>query len=151
MNSSSINVVDDMKNLLSSIGEIIDPISMNLIFESLTSSEKSDLEHLSQLFCNDQGTFLLSKKKCDCDIAYFGSHCQTAGRKFWGGGWTAFQVLMILFFIIFSIVTWQNFRKNWKGEYGSFCKKLKRLTRTPKYLVIMNVLIVCICNISFII
>ena len=149
MKNSSINVVDDMKNLISYIVEITDPVSTKLILSNMNLNQKSDILYLSEVFCNDQGTFLDSKMICDCDIAYFGSHCQVPGRKFWGGGWTALQVIMTLFFVIFSIATWKNFRKNWKGEYGSFCKKLKRLTRTPKYLVIINVLIVCISNIKY--
>jgi len=149
MKNSSINVVDDMKNLISYIVEITDPVSTNFIFSNMNLNQKSDILYLSEVFCNDQGTFYDSKMTCDCDIAYFGPHCQDPGRKFWGGGWTALQVIMSLFFVIFSITTWKNFRKNWKGEYGSFCKKLKRLTRTPKYLVIINVLIVCISNILY--
>ena len=143
MNSSSNGLVPNMTDFLTYISEIIDPISKEQVLSNLTKTEKSDLQFLSDLFCNDQGNYIPSLNLCHCDMGFFGLHCQMPGRSYWNEGWTALQIFVTFFYVILTIMAWRILRRNWKMEYGGFCKKIKRLYRTPKYLVIFNVLILC--------
>jgi hypothetical protein len=143
MNSSSNYLIANMTDFFTYVAGIMDPILTEQVLTNLTKSEKSDLQFLSNLFCNDQGNYVPSLNVCYCDLGFYGLHCQTAGISYWTEGWTALQIFITFFYIILTIMAWKNLRKNWKMEYGGFCKKIKRLCRTPKYLVIINVFILC--------
>lgn len=130
-------------NTLESIVNVADPMVMEYIKNNLNQSDLQKRDELANLFCSNHGYYLVEESKCDCDIGFFGKHCSIPGKYYWGEGWTAFQALFTIFYIILAALTWISLYRNLTAEYGSVCKKFKRVFQTPKYLVILNLIVIC--------
>ena len=123
---------------------IQDVINLRL-FNLLNSTENInnlDPTYLANLFCNGNGN-LKTNGYCDCDIGYFGNRCNIAGIQYWKGGWAAFQAMFAIVYIVMAYLTWLSLMKYVRAEYGSFFKIISRLFKTPKYMVILNLIIIC--------
>ena len=142
MSTSQSDIISTLTSTLTNLQKILDLNLNEKILQSLPDSELTQTEKLSELFCNNNGNYV-SVSKCDCDIAYFGSRCNVPGLVYWGKGWTAFQVLFTIFYVLMGIFTWYHLYKYLSLEYGGFWKKVGRLLQTPKYLVILNLLVIC--------
>jgi len=137
----SLNIVNDLTDLIQKIGETIDPLYTEQILKDTPRKFLSDLVHMSEIFCTDNGT-ADANGRCDCDLGFFNSHCTDPGKMYWGDGWITIQVLLGIFYIVLAGLTWYKLLKNMRDEFGNYTKKLKRLLCTPKYLVTLNLLII---------
>lgn len=149
MSDTTSNLFDFLEDLVTRINNAIDPIEAKSVYKTLPANEKTNLEYLSKIFCSDSGTYEMETGKCNCDIAYFGPRCFIPGKYYWGGGWTALVTFLSIFYIVLAILTWYYFIKAMKTEHGGFAKKLKRIINTPKYLVVVNLIIISTSNIIF--
>jgi hypothetical protein len=135
------NVLDLSWGLLS-LGDQIKFGLAEVVAPQLPDYLQNDKELFSRIFCSNNG-FFKDNFLCECDIAFFGYSCEHSGIIYWGKGWTAIQVIFSLFYVILTFLTWNYLRKSLKKEYGGFWKKIWRLINTPKYLVILNLIIIC--------
>jgi hypothetical protein len=135
------NVLDLSLELLNLGGRIKIGLAQ-VVSPQLPVNLQNDKELFSRIFCSNNG-FFNDNFLCECDIAYFGFSCEHSGLIYWGKGWTTIQVLFSIFYVILSFMTWNYLRKTLEDEYGGFCKKIWRLINTPKYLVILNLIIIC--------
>ena len=78
-----------------------------MLFKNNTNFSLTNL-NLSDIYCNAHGSINTTNNIsyiCDCDIAYFGFDCATAGITNWLGGWKAFQgIFASLYGILFCMV-----------------------------------------------
>jgi hypothetical protein len=144
----SKNLIDEIKSTIVLIGTKLDSIVFNLKLEQINKIQQSDVVYMSKIFCNDNGDYNIKEKKCDCDVAFFGIHCNESGLKYWNSGWTSFQVIIAIFYIVLAILTCYSLHLYLKEEYGSFWKKIHRIISTPKYLVILNLIVICTSKLS---
>lgn len=141
-------IIDDVQVLMINIQDVIE----FKLFKQLNSTvniNNVDPTNLANIFCNGNGNLKVNGL-CDCDIAYFGNRCNTAGIQYWKGGWAAFQAIFSIIYIILAYMTWLSLIKYVRAEYGSFFKIISRLFKTPKYMVILNLIIICTSKISLI-
>jgi hypothetical protein len=114
------DIFTSLNGTISIMANITQTIMINTITSTLSSEQLDDLEYMSHLFCNDHGNYL--NQTCDCDLAFFGQWCSEPGINQWSHGWTAFQVLLGMFYIILSLLTFYNLKKNIEKNTVGFGK-----------------------------
>ena len=114
-----------------------------------TISLNESIYLLSQKYCNNHGTFRSKNETdyyCDCDIGFFGFYCNNSGIEIWLNGWKAFQAIFaVVYGIIFCVVV-KTFINNLQQESKNVLESCNRIVKTPKYLVILNIMFLSISN-----
>jgi hypothetical protein len=129
---------------------VVEKLGVELVNSTITRSEYNDFEYLSYVFCNSRGNYNRAKATCDCDIGFFNERCEISGLVYWKNGWGAFQGIISSIFALLAIITWISLWKNLSAEYGSFWKKIRRIMVCPKYLIIMNIIIMATSKLIYI-
>ncbi len=138
------DMLQSIETLIYDIQTAIDPYSIQIKNNTLNSTQLTDYNYLSEIFCNSKGKIEDNTNMvCNCDLGFFQSHCSVSGKFYWGSGWIAFRVILGLCYLLLSGFIWYYLNIHLNDEFGSFKKKFLRLIYTPKYLVLLNLLIVC--------
>ena len=123
-----------------------------LLYETLTESQKNNTSYLSDIMCNSQGTYDKEKIKCNCDMAMFGMHCQKLEVDTWKGFFTFFRVIFGIIYGIFSIVFIVSLVFKVQADIKvNNNQKIKRMILTPKYIVIFNLIILSVSRFFFLV
>ena len=100
----------------------------------------NDTKYLSQILCNNNGYFSKKNMECLCEFCYFGKYCQYSGYYFWKTHFTTMRTLYGILYGLLGMLIWYYFLKKIIKENNCY-KRLLRIIFTPKYLIIIILLI----------
>lgn len=126
-----------LDNIYSSISnEFIDNSMEKFVLKNLNNTKL-----LSKAVCNDNGYYSKKKMKCFCEFCFFGKYCRYPGNYFWGNHFKNLRILYGILYGILDLMIWYYFIK--KIIYENDCyKRILRLIFTPKYIIIIILLII---------
>ena len=108
------------------------------------------------MICNDHGVIATANNKCDCDVGFF-DDCAKKLKDEIETGWLFFNIIFSFAYLILAGFTWLNLineliKVNYiliKKEHSNIFKLFCRLIKSPKYLVIFNLIIISTSMIFF--
>ena len=126
-----------LDNIYSSISsEFIDNSMEKFVLKNLNNTKL-----LSKVVCNDNGYYSKKKMKCFCEFCFFGKYCRYPGNYFWGNHFKNLRILYGILYGILGFMIWYYFIK--KIIYENDCyKRILRLIFTPKYIIMIILLII---------
>jgi hypothetical protein len=133
-----------LENIYQSIsGEIIDK-SM----EKYALNHFNDTKLLSKIVCHDNGYYSKKRMKCLCEFCFFGKYCRYSGYYFWGKDYRNLRILYGILYGILGFMIWYYFIKKIIKESDCY-KRLLRILFTPKYIIMIILLIISNSKIIF--
>lgn len=138
--------------IISNASELILDYNRTLNIEMYTQEQINNITYMSMNVCCNNGTFnkINQKSFCDCDIGFFDFNCRANGLMFWEiKGWQAFQVIISIIHSLFFLILARYIINQMRNEHGGFLKRLVRLWVCPKYVVVLNLLIICFSRVVY--
>ena len=114
---------------------------INSSITSFSDAHSDDTKFLSLTLCNNNGYFKPSAYECLCDFGFFDMYCTRGGNHIWKKGWGWFRGIFAGFYLLLSILTWYYFLQKFLSE-ETCLKRVQRLILTPKYLIIINLIVI---------
>ena len=126
-----------LDNIYSSISnEFIDNSMEKFVLKNLNNTKL-----LSKAVCNDNGYYSKKKMKCFCEFCFFGKYCRYSGYYFWGKDYRNLRILYGILYGILGFMIWYYFIKKIIKESDCY-KRLLRILFTPKYIIMIILLII---------
>ena len=149
---NSYNKMSEMisftKNTLEKIFQSIPSELIDKSMEQYALNHFNDTKLLSKVVCNDNGYYSKKEMKCLCEFCFFGKYCRYSGYYFWKRDYRNLRVLYGILYGILGFMIWYYFIKKIIKESDCY-KRLLRILFTPKYIIMIILLIISNSKIIF--